>query len=139
MTRDEAAMRGAMTPDDLSAARALVDAAQQPPWRVVDGDVLAPDDIECPRGFNPTNYVVKEPQANDAAFIAASRTLVPALLDEIQRLTQELAVARSVSTESGVPLWLVFAIRILHDHVDLTDPTCPVGVAITNAGLGRRP
>lgn len=34
---------------------------------------------------------------------------------------------------------LLAGIRALHDMVDLTDPNDPIGVALTRAGLERRP
>lgn len=58
---------------------------------------------------------------------AANPTVVLALLDEIDQLR-----------EQG-PLWLQFAIASLHESVDLTDPRCPVGSALTRAGLERVP
>jgi hypothetical protein len=39
----------------------------------------------------------------------------------------------------GVPAWCVAAIRALHDQVDQTNPACPVGAALTKAGLAVRP
>jgi hypothetical protein len=37
------------------------------------------------------------------------------------------------------PSWLVFAVRMLHSFVDQTDPNCPIGTALTRAGLERCP
>lgn len=37
-----------------------------------------------------------------------------------------------------VPLWLVHAVNKMHDSVDLTNPECPIGIALTRAGLERR-
>ena len=34
---------------------------------------------------------------------------------------------------------LIYAIRLMHDQVNLTDPHDPVGVALTMAGLAVRP
>jgi len=70
-----------MTDDELKAARALCDAATPGPWAVsndpfsnmvVDTDGTWVADV----GIAP----------RDAAFIAAARALVPALIDEVERL-----------------------------------------------------
>lgn len=55
------------------------------------------------------------------------REVLPAALDEIERLTTE------------GPRWLACAIAVMHESVDLTDPRCPVGAALTRAGLERVP
>lgn len=62
---------------DIAKLRALCDAATPGPW--VNGeDELA----ESPDGF----YFTWEGRDSDAALIAASRTAVPSLLDEVERL-----------------------------------------------------
>ena len=74
-----------MTPVDLDAVRRLADAATPGPWTWNDcqemlGHGDAPDAIiETDSGcYGPEDY--------DRAFIAASRTLVPAMADEIAEL-----------------------------------------------------
>lgn len=105
-----------MTDDELSAARALCDAATSGPWTsdldmfdenegivacVMDGEISTiikiATDLRIPNS-NPWTAedsrrrdaaweLAREGQeVRDAAFIAASRTLVPKLLDEVTRL-----------------------------------------------------
>ena len=87
-----------MTPFDVPAARALCDAATKGPWtsrhRHCDGDPRHDDEMS---GLGLEVDGPPEPmlrgqfeRAADAAFIAASRTLLPAALDEIERLRKEL-------------------------------------------------
>lgn len=59
--------------EQLAAWRAVTAAATGGPWsnRI---------------GIGPCDYIVKAERSDDAAFIAASRTAVPALLDEVERL-----------------------------------------------------
>ena len=132
-----------LTPEQLAEARALVDAASPPPWRLDDGDVLAPDDVDCPRGYNPKNRVA-DWCGNDAAFIAASRTLVPALLDFVAALTAERDAA-IIERDAAVVRALInnskrrVQIHALHELVDQTDPNDPIGVALTKVGLALQP
>ena len=68
-----------MTDDELAAAKALCDAATPGPWEDVAGMLRSPDASVVLR-FD--GYESEE----DAAFIAASRTLVPQLIAEVERL-----------------------------------------------------
>lgn len=45
-------------------------------------------------------------------------------------------VARHI--EQTIPLWLQHAIAMLHDMVDQTNPSDPIGAALTRVGLERR-
>ena len=90
-----------MTEQELNEARALEQAATPGPWEVagpwpklsvyVDND---PDDSMAPIEVCETwaNYGVppSDRARADAAFIAASRTLVPRLIAEVDRLRAEL-------------------------------------------------
>jgi hypothetical protein len=79
-----------MTDIDLDAARALCDAAAPGPW-VADGCYITNWTREnAPKpGF--TIYDEGGHGPEDAAFIAAARDLVPALLDEVERLQRAIA------------------------------------------------
>lgn len=77
-----------MTDAELAAARALVDAATPGPWRKqqwknrTDADVFSGGDV----------FLAHLHDADNAAFIAASRTLVLQLLDEVKRSHADNAV-----------------------------------------------
>lgn len=43
------------------------------PWRVRGTDVLAPDDVDCPRGYNPENIVAECRTVDDAEFFAHAK------------------------------------------------------------------
>jgi hypothetical protein len=100
-----------MTHAEISAARALADAATEGPWVVAD---------DSPRGFGvgqeewehrPVDLHPWEMfNKTDAAFIAASRTLVPKLCDALEAaqrdaevignvLEREIAIAREHAEE----------------------------------------
>lgn len=89
-----------MTPERRAEIRALADAASEGPWWNDEWYCCKPPAPECPqRGLAFTRGVMREggdgtdfyvgvaggPHA-DAAFIAAARSAVPELLDEIDRL-----------------------------------------------------
>lgn len=92
---------------DTAAIRALADAATEGPWfdydRGIGHEVCTDPEMEQPlnSGFRETF------KAADAAFIAAARTAVPALCDEVDRL-------RAV----------VEAVEALADDVDTGHPGC---------------
>lgn len=89
-----------MTADDLKAARDLVDAAIVAPWSVEEHHSRPNGPDEC-TVLDGNGFWVAEVGADpkSAAFIAASRTLVPRLLDEVTRLTQDNADCRATLTE----------------------------------------
>jgi hypothetical protein len=90
----------ALTPDELEAIRKRAEAATAGPW---DVDVPieycdkcgghAFEIVESNVFFSP--IVAETSSEKDAEFIANARQDVPALLAEIERLTQSLEVARS--------------------------------------------
>lgn len=93
---------------DIDSLRALADAASPGPWE--DGTasccpdmgwVDGPKGVVCPvyQGTKVTHTL----DANDAAFIAAARTAVPWLLDEIERLRDLLKEAhKELSTIEAI-------------------------------------
>jgi hypothetical protein len=87
-----------MTEQELQAIEALAAAATPGPWTVVDEDYLKPTIIG---GDNVGDgYVIR---SADAAFIAAARTDVPALVAEVRRLwrVEDVAKALSAAQRSG--------------------------------------
>lgn len=75
---------------------------QQGPWRVEEGDVLAPDDVDCPRGCNPTNRVAECGSGADAEFIAHAKSDVPALANAVLALSEKLQ-ALEVALKDTLP------------------------------------
>jgi hypothetical protein len=93
-----------VTPDQLSAIRARLDAATPGPWEAGTasccpdmGWVDGPKGAVCPQ-FTATK-VTHSLDANDAELIANAPTDLRALLDEVERLKNDLAMARQVSGE----------------------------------------
>lgn len=85
-----------MTDDELARLRELCDAATPGPWE--DGTAMCCPDmgwVDGPNGKGvvcPTYEASKRTHtldANDAAFIAAARTALPALLDLIAQLRSQ--------------------------------------------------
>lgn len=96
---------------DIEKARALCEAATPLPWRVgstetwhIFADCNNNNLMGAGLGRVLLRFNEHYPHGNDAAFIAASRTLLPEALDEIERLRALLAEARGV--ERGSPLGL---------------------------------
>ena len=97
-----------MTDEQLAAIRARCDAATPGPWvaRLVynavygaeaEGVRSEPDGtMICGPGF-------PHPGAEDAEFIAAARADVPALLEEISRLREEVSVLRDLLVDAVLP------------------------------------
>ncbi|WP_326564525.1 hypothetical protein [Micromonospora peucetia] len=98
-----------MTTNDLDAIRKLADAATPGPWQAIvpaneTGDWFDPydDPMVVTSDSTPGNYcaIAKDicngdPEGvADTAFIAAARSAVPALCDEVEQLRAKLAVAR---------------------------------------------
>jgi hypothetical protein len=118
-----------VTNEELTAARALCDAATSGPWTsdldmfdenegivacVMDGEISTIIKIETGlRVQNSDPWTAEDSrkrdaawkraregqEIRDAAFIAASRTLVPKLLDEVARLRALLEAKHTTSTE----------------------------------------
>lgn len=110
---------------DLDAIRARADAATQGPWWAWNrgvGWVIAlgePDDTDeygRPRERLPEGFRTDIERREDVEFIAAARTDVPALLDEVQRLRSLYMTVPSVSLDGNNTAHLewVNAGRTLH-------------------------
>ena len=99
-----------ITDDEIKAARALCEAATPGPWTarfdeyVIGDNVSARVSIRNDDGawVDSERTIVNESMRGDAAFIAASRTLVPRLLDEVERLKAALAEAVELAGEAIV-------------------------------------
>jgi hypothetical protein len=80
-----------MTPDQLAAIRERTEKATPGPWWVEGTSslevVTLAEDLTPGASFGPTHpSVTHDPTVDDAAFIAAARTDIPRLLDEVERL-----------------------------------------------------
>lgn len=96
-----------MSPAEIAALRKLADAATPGPWAVEDerGEVVTRHwQGETPVVCGPPRARGWDLDPEDAAFIAAARTAVPALLDEVERLRTALrclhATVRGYECES---------------------------------------
>jgi hypothetical protein len=86
-----------MTHEQLQILRALCEKATPGPWEYHKSE--SGDGVLCPRG----GYVVEVGHGttnNDAAFIAAARDALPALLDEVERLRERLDDIQQHAEES---------------------------------------
>jgi len=97
-------------PLDLDAVRALCEAVTPGPWTATfedhDGDPSPSGSIVSPpmtgRGFELDGcleILADDVKRADATFIAASRTLVPQLIAEVERLREEVADAAKKAGE----------------------------------------
>ena len=90
-----------VTPEELKRLRELCDAATGGEWQryghIGSGSLARVRAIvgKCERTHREMFQDVPS-DGNDAAFIAAARTALPALLDEVERLKAELAKVREV-------------------------------------------
>ena len=75
---------------NLADARRVTEAATEGPWAVPGfGDpLLGPSDV-CTEGEPGYRHIICEGAGHDAEFIAASRTLVPALLAAVDAVLAE--------------------------------------------------
>jgi hypothetical protein len=109
---------------ELDAAQALIDAATPAPWRLggppmtseiwsgYEADWDAFMVAECTTRLNPD----ASPQSDaDAAFIAASRSLVPALVSEVRQLQDQLAGVRGL-------IWNALQVHLTRDGQDFLVP-----------------
>jgi hypothetical protein len=111
-----------MTDIDIDAARALCDAATPGPW-VWFGDLSIGNmylsagrkrEVLWPSGMHTEGYLDVAPE--DAAFIAAARDLVPALLAEVERLRdQVIATPREQPHRRSIPV--LSALRAMEQAV----------------------
>jgi len=102
-----------VTPEQLAEWAALTDAATMGPWEVRrlswPQDSRDASDIVSP--FGVISDAENMPKAADAAFIAAARAAVPALIAEVQRLraavkyTEQLAERELYRQECEYALW----------------------------------
>src|SRR5262245_45697328 len=106
-----------ITDDELAQARALCDAATPGPWRpcganndrCVCGLVWANEHVPLQGEDEQPN-----PTPDDVAFIAASRSLLPRLLDEVMRL-RKLVVELGTSLTPGAAEALQAAVQQILD------------------------
>lgn len=85
-----------ITPEQRAAWRELANAATPGPWRI-ECEVFS-SHVEIWAGKNrvgSTRYLHVPSSLPDALLITAARTAVPALLDEVDRLTRERDEARA--------------------------------------------
>lgn len=121
-----------MTPEELAKARSLVEAATLGPWysdssiqHLSQGDLmrwtLRSSQVKYSNGINraivlhESWYVM--PKEADQAFIAEARTMVPQLLDEIERL--QFSYCDVCMTSSWVPTSDKGKCRLVHPHTQL--------------------
>lgn len=84
-----------LTKEQIERGKALCDAALEGPWEYNEEDRC----IETPRGSlvatlaDPDNFV-SDAQDGEGQFIAEARTLLPAALDALERVTAERDLAR---------------------------------------------
>jgi len=110
-----------MTDAELQRLRALAQAATPGPWR--DNHVGAVKN-EAGRDI-PITY-------SDAAFIAAARNAMPALLDEIDRLRAAEAIVRTLANqpiETTIPCVFCFQGMIMNGRRSHAD-NCPYAKAV---------
>ena len=65
------------------------------PWRVKGNDVLAPDDVDCPRGYNPENIVAECRTPEDAEFFAHAKDDVIGLSRAVTALSKRLVAVET--------------------------------------------
>ncbi len=82
-------------PEELTEARVVTDAASPQPWRNgADPSHFGAPEVTDDRTF--AYYVTKD---EDAKFIALARSLVPRLLDDVERATRERDNWRSLAVQ----------------------------------------
>lgn len=91
-----------VTPLDLDAIRALAEAATPGPWRVGDGGDYFEWEVVIAPHLPTLELSESADGAEDAAFIAAARTAVPALLAEVDRLRGENAQLKGYLNHAGL-------------------------------------
>ena len=105
-----------MDDDQIKAARALCEAATSGPWSAEDGTADRAPTINGPARPGVAGFPVPMRVASnqDAAFIAAARTLLPAALDEIEkaRTTSAAEAAVRMVLESEVHRSRIAALEV---------------------------
>lgn len=82
------------TPDQLAEWRRLADEATEGPWEAYSLPAVPPGQwqmVGVGQVDNEMGHRIEAMFDDDAAFIAAARTAVPVLLDEVERLREALA------------------------------------------------
>lgn len=100
-----------MTPERLAEIRAAAEAATEGPWVWIDDKMWSRKASDWEETFDPpiiqTDSGIYGPVENDRAFISLSRTAIPELLAEIERLSAALAerdeALKKISTLSERP------------------------------------
>lgn len=108
-----------MTNEELDALQGLCDGATAGEWHTVEvGDNKTPWVVDsherCVAGGTPGGI---GPRANDAAFIAAARAAVPALIGEVRRLTAENAFLRKAYRDKAALNRLMRASQEIAENV----------------------
>ena len=75
-----------MTQQELDALKALADAATPDRWEIWSAATGADYIVRVPRGKNYYAVIATDCTYSNAAFIAAAREAVPALIAEVERL-----------------------------------------------------
>ena len=75
-----------MTQQELDALKALADAATPDRWEIWSAATGADYIVRVPRGKNYYAVIATDCTYSNAAFIAAARAAVPALIAEVERL-----------------------------------------------------
>lgn len=90
-----------MTDEEIAKARALCEAATPGPWTAEYGTSDRAPTINGPARPGVAGFPVPVRVASnqDAAFIAAARTLVPALLEELESARRDLAIAHQDASQ----------------------------------------
>jgi len=127
-----------MTAIDIDAIRKLADAATDGPWWAWDrgvGYVIAVgepgdvDEYDRPRRELPEGMRTDIGRREDAEFIAAARTLVPALCDELEQTRAALTASRenaaNLANENG---------RLLAENARLRQQRDDTLAELTDAG-----
>ena len=82
---------------DLTALRALADAATPAPWFARGRHLSCVPNDSGMGATLPTNHIGVMAEREDAAFIAAARSAVPALLDRVAELEARLRDALAIA------------------------------------------
>lgn len=85
----------------LDALARLIDTSLGP-WRTKGNDVLGPDDVDCPRGYNPENIVAECRTPEDAEFFAHAKEDILALARMVTDLSKR-AMALETTLRGTLP------------------------------------
>jgi hypothetical protein len=136
-----------MSAVDVAAIRARAEAATEGPWRVVGRYVALIGPVGVAQG-QPAIDALTE---TDAEFIAAARTDVPALCDEVERLREQrnalvneahdwIAVAKSNEADLAAARATLARVKALTDEWDSNpDSECTLGWAADRLNAALSP